>query len=442
MGKRTSLAERIEIGERSEQGEKDPEIARAMGLSVAVVRKWRRRWQREGRLGLASPMGRPASGPLGAYPEALKERVRQMRCENPGWGAETIRQELATTTEFSQIPSRPQVALYLKAAGLTRKYERHSELPQPPQINGPQRAHEEWQMDAQGVMDVSGAGKVSLINICDVFTTLKIDSYPCMHKRKPSTLDYQLVLRRAFARFGMPERLALDHDSVFYDNTSASPYPTPLHLWFIALGIDVAFGRKGRPTDQAMVERSHQTMTNQALMSHGLLDQAAIQTKLDERLDFLAHRYPSRSLAGQPPLVAFPDASHSGRAYRPEWERSLLDLQPVYDYLAQGRWFRQVSQQGQFSLGGFPYGVGVACANQSLEISFDNHNRQFLCRPEQAHPVIRLAPQGLTKQRLMGELGPILALPYYQPTLPFSLEQWRQLETLSVLTGTTFPDFG
>ena len=51
-GRTTTLEERIEIGERWEAGETDPEIAEAMGRSVWVVRKWRRRYEREGRSGL------------------------------------------------------------------------------------------------------------------------------------------------------------------------------------------------------------------------------------------------------------------------------------------------------------------------------------------------------------------------------------------------------
>ena len=432
MKKTTSLAQRIEIVERSEAGQKDKEIAEVMGVSERTVQKWRRKWQREGRCGLKSQMGRPSSGALGESPETLKDALRQMREVNPGWGPETLRIELSLMKEFELIPCRSSIAAFLAEEGVTRKYERHSELPQP-DADGPHQPHEEWEMDAQGVMDVPPAGKVSLINICDVFTTLKIESYACMHKRKPSTLDYQLVLRRAFTRFGTPQRFALDHDSVYYDNTSASPYPTQFHLWAIALGIDVTFGRKGRPTDQATVERAHQTLTQQALTSQGLDDEHAIQNKLQHRLDFLARHYPSRSLDGQPPLVAFPEAVHSGRHYRPERELELLEFQRVYTYLAQGRWFRQVSQQGQFSLGHFRYGIGIAFANQSIEITFDPDSCEFVCLSDDALQSIRLTPKGLTKQHLSGDLGPILAGSFYQPALPFSLNEWRQLETLSLL---------
>ena len=54
---------------------------------------------------------------------------------------------------------------------------------------------------------------------------------------------------------------------------------------------------------------------------------------------------------------------------------------------------------------------------------------------------LTIAPQGLTKTNLMGELGHLLALPIYQLALPFTHETWRQLEYTHVLTGTTSRDF-
>ena len=366
-GRRTTLEERIEINDRSDAGQTDPEIAPEMGFSVWTVRKWRRKGQREGRSGLVSQMGRPAIGVLGSYPIEMREAIREMRQAHPGWGPVTIRTELENDQRFAgmKLPSRSRIAAFLKQEELTRPYERHSELPQP-QDDAPQRSHEEWEMDAKGVMQISFLGSVSLINLGDPFSRLKVDSFPCLETSKPSTLDYQLVLRRAFLQYGLPERISLDRDSVFYDNSCASPYPTTLHLWLLALGVDVRFGRPGRPTDHGFIEQTHQTITKQAIVGQTFADGPALQKMLDERLDFLNLRFPCHPLDGQPPLVAHPEARHSERPYRPEWEAEMLDLQQVYNYLAKGRWFRQVSAQGQFSLGAQRYGLGQDFANQKL----------------------------------------------------------------------------
>ena len=437
-GQKTSLEERIGIAERWESGQTDRQIAAAIGRPLATVRKWRRRYQRQGRSGLASRMGRPSSGALGHFPLEMREAVRQRRERHPGWGPLTIRTELEDDQRSvdTRLPSRSRLAAFLKQEGFTRKYERHSELAQPQAVE-PERAHEEWEVDAKGVMEVPDLGSVSIININDLFSRLKVDSFPCLNTSHANTRDYQLVLRRAFSNRGLPRRVSLDHDSVFCDNTSASPYPTTFHLWLIALGVDVCFIKHKPPAAHSVIERAHQTINQQAVVGQVFADGSALQQSLDERLDFLNTRFPSRSLDGQPPLVAHPEAQHSGQLYRPQWEEDMLDMQRVYDYLARGRWFRRTSAQGQLSLGTHRYNVGKDLANQTLEITFDAQTRELKCLSEDGSREIRLAAQGLTKTDLMGELGPLIALPAYQLALPFSRAAWRQMMLSDTLTDTT-----
>jgi hypothetical protein len=168
----------------------------------------------------------------------------------------------------------------LKQEDFTRKYERHSELPQP-QVAEPERAHEEWKVDAQGVK-VPDLGSVSIINISDLFSRLKVNSFPCLDTSHPNALDYQVILRCAFVRYGLPERVSLDHDSVFYDNASASPYPTTLHLWLIALGVDVRFIEQSPPAEHSVIERAHQTMNQQAVAGQAFADGSALQQSLSD----------------------------------------------------------------------------------------------------------------------------------------------------------------
>lgn len=121
-------------------------------------------------------------------------------------------------------------------------------------------------MDAQGVIDVPSVGRNSIINIADVRSRLKVGSMPCLDTSHPSTWHYQLILRRAFLQYGMPERISLDHDSVFYDNASPSPFPTILHLWLIALDVAVRFIEKPPPAEHNLIERTHQTIYQQAVV--------------------------------------------------------------------------------------------------------------------------------------------------------------------------------
>jgi hypothetical protein len=98
------------------------------------------------------------------------------------------------------------------------------------------------------VTAVAGVGRVCLINGVDVVSRLRVESYPSIGTTNPPTEDYFLALRRAFLTYGLPSCVSFDHGTVFYDNTTPSPFPTRLHLWLLALGVDVRFTRKRCPT--------------------------------------------------------------------------------------------------------------------------------------------------------------------------------------------------
>jgi hypothetical protein len=431
----TTLQQRIEIIERAQAGESDAEIAQATSYSIWTVRKWRRKERDHGRTGLVSERGRPATGALGTATMEIRDAIRTMRQASPGWGPETIRVELSRDARFKghHIPSRARIAAFLKQEGLTRSYQHHSELSQPLPTTAT-LAHEEWELDAQGVVKVDGMGSVCLINISDLVSRVRVGSQVA-HCRKPSTPDYQLACRLAFLRYGLPQRISLDHDTAFYDSTSASPFPSLFHLWLIALGISVRFITHPPPQEHAVIERSHQVIYQQALQGQTYFDADVCQQSVDRRLDFLNQRYPSRSLGGQAPLQANPCARHSGRHYHPDQELELLVVDRVFAYLAQHRWFRLVSAQGQFFVGAHRYGVGRAYAGQTLEITFVPSTACLHCLPEHGDPLPPIPIRGLSPHELSGGWPPWHQLPSYQHRLPLDAQTWRQITLQQATTG-------
>jgi transposase InsO family protein len=368
----------------------------------------------------------------------LREAILTMRRSHPGWGPDTILTELRLDPCWNDhlLPSRSRIAALLKHANLTRRYDRHSDLPEPkPLPDG--TPHDQWELDAQGVMQVEGVGRVALITIVDVVSRLKVESYPCLDTTNPPLEAYQLLLRRAFLTTGLPRQLSFDHGAVFYDNTSRSPFPTRLHLWLLALGVQVSFTRKRCPTDHAKIERTHQTMTLQALLGQAWPSQTALWAGLDARRARLNQHIPSRVLGGRAPLEAYPQAAHSGRSYRPEWEADMLDLQRVAQYLSTCRWFRRAKPNGVFALGGYLYNVSTKYGGRTIELSFDAERAVFVAHPEGCSETVVISPRGLSKAELMGEMADFAALPAYQLALPFSHEAWRALEYARILTGTT-----
>lgn len=266
-GKTTTLEERVLIGEMAKAGRTSRETGLELGRPLATVREWRQKYAREGRDGLLSLMGRPAAGVLATAPAGMKDAILEMREKHPGWGAQTLRLEIIKDVRFTglSVPSRSRIAAYLKERQKVRKRERHRGLPEakPRPI---QRPRQEWEMDAQGVATVSGLGKVSFINLLDVYSHVSIDSHACLKASHPKAEEYQRVWRRAFIRYGLPEQISLDHDSAFVDNKSASPFPSDIHLWLMALGVQVRFIHKRPPLEHARMERHHQTIAGQAIV--------------------------------------------------------------------------------------------------------------------------------------------------------------------------------
>ena len=104
-------------------------------------------------------------------------------------------------------------------------------------------------------LEVVDVGIISLVNLNDRFTNLPLLSYPLQVDthwavRFGDTADPQTVLRLALTDWGLPQQIQVDRDSVLFDNKSKPAYPTLIHLWLIALGVSMTFGRPSRFTDQ------------------------------------------------------------------------------------------------------------------------------------------------------------------------------------------------
>jgi len=429
MSRQTNLEERLQIVTLSEGGLTDRSIADQTGWSVSVVRKWRRRHKKEGRADLARSMGRPKQGALSSYPKTTRERIHHLRQQHPGWGPKTIYEELRRAGKDTGIPAPGSIGRYLKEQGLSRHYQDHSELPntQKPIVTHP---HQLWMMDASGPRTVPEVGLIALINISDYVSRLRAMSYPVLSGQKrvrhnPDTADYQTALRLAFTDYGLPECIQVDRATVFYDSRAKSPFPTRLHLWLIALGIELCFSRPRTPTDQAVVERSHQLWAQQCLQGQRFTSWSALFQTLRERRSFLNQYLPCASLENQPSLVAFPHAAHSGQPYRPEYEHELLDLSRIWQYLAKGRWFRLLSEVGTFSISGQQYYLDHSLARQQIELTFDPELRAFACHNGAGQLLAHFPIKGISPDTLMGDLP--INLPAFQLHLPFD---WNSFQVL------------
>ena len=100
-----------------------------------------------------------------------------------------------------------------------------------------------------------------------------------------------------------------------------------------------------------------------------------------------------------------------------------MDLNRVYDYLAQGRWFRRVSAHGTISLGGAIYYVGAIWKTQQIEITLDPSDHYLICHDAAGDLLKRLPVKNVSPETLIGIHPAFLDLPAFQLCLTVNSEQ-------------------
>lgn len=366
---------------------------------------------------MLSQLGRPPIGALGSYPALLRSRIKAFRAKNAGWGPISILVELAEQFGYlpSELPGPSSIHDYLKQEGFIKKKEIKSPLPTPPCPTA-KYCHQKWEMDAKGTREVKGIDNQSLINIKDVFSKLYCMSFPVAVKTRstqPAMIHYKWALRLAFSEVGIPKTIQVDKDSVFLNNNMKSPFPKKLHLWLIALGVELCFIDKPPPAQNSIVERSHQTLFNQAIKEKTYLNWQGFFSFLQQRRKRLNEKYPSRSLGRKAPLQCYPQAKHSGRIYSVEKEAQLLDLKRVHTFLAKCKWYRLIGKSTKsVHIGGSVYYVKQVPENRNATITFCNRSKQLLFHDVNEHLLAKHPIRGISIENLLGATAKELIATY------------------------------
>jgi hypothetical protein len=156
------------------------------------------------------------------------------------------------------------------------------------------------------------------------------------------------------------------------------------------------------------------------------LDLAHLQQALDREREVYNHRFPCQAsdCAGRPPLTAHPELLQPRRAYQPEWELALFDIQRVYHYLATFTFKRKVSDSAQVSLGRHIYSLGKKLVREhnldTVLARFNPDDNQWVFLTEAEVELVRRRPKGLDIQTLTGLEPQAVTCPQpIQLTLPF-----------------------
>ena len=269
MARTTPHAQRLEVVERHLAGESLTTIASALQLNPYTVRNFWRHYQRQGWPALLPlPPGPPHRGPLASAHPRIKYVLLRLKRQHRGWGVDKLRLELTRRPSLHGlvVPQRTALATYLAQFGarLRRPRRRLTQRPNPSRPQPPTEPHQCWQMDFKGDEPVAGCTlRIAPFLVCDSASGAPLGGH--IHairgrgtRAGVSMRDVQADLRALFCRWGLPDALRMDRDSVLVGSCRLE-WPGTLLLWLIGLGVQPIINRAYRPTDNAIVERNHQT---------------------------------------------------------------------------------------------------------------------------------------------------------------------------------------
>ena len=408
MGQKTlSQGERDQIYIRKQSGETLKRIATELGLSYACVRKWWRRGRDQGTTGLVEQKrGRKRQGNLSQFAEQVRQRSIEMKRTHKRWGANRVLVELRNDPALSGLPLPSRSRLYpffhQHCPDCLSVWTKHKEVPAPPQAWA---VHEVWQVDHQEGHRLADGSIATVCSVRDPFGAAMIASQAFSVKteqrwRKLTWEEVRQVLRTGFTEWGtLPDSVLTDNEMGLGGNPN-DPFPSSLSLYLAGLGIKHNFIRSHRPTDQPQIERNHRSLDGFTDDECSRRDLASFQQALDQARQVYNTQFPARAsdCQGSPPLQAYPTLLTPRRPYQPEQEARLYNLQWVFDFLATFSFERKVNRNGQVTLKGHHYTVGLEHKEKTIQVRLDALTQEWL--------FLEVDPQGheqeLNRRKLIG----------------------------------------
>jgi transposase len=384
--KKLTQAEREQIYLLKRTGQTIPEIAQALGVSPACVRKWWRRGRDLGMIGLLErKRGRPTQGVLSQFSPEVQQACLELKREHKRWGASRVLIELQNDPLLTGMafPSRSRLYAFFHQAcpDCLSLWTKHKEVPASPAATG---VHEVWQVDHQEGHRLLDGSIATVCNIRDPYGAAMIASQAFSVKterrwRKLTWQEVRQVLRAGFAEWQtLPDSVLTDNEMGLGGNPN-DPFPSWLSLYLAGLGIKHNFIRSHRPTDQPQVERCHRTLDGFTDDPGSRQDLINFQQSLDQERTMYNDRFPSRAsdCGGYPPIQAHPELLRPRRPYQVEQEAILFDMQRVFSYLAGFTFVRKVNRNGQVTLKGHHYTVGLAHKEKQILVRLDEQTQEW-----------------------------------------------------------------
>lgn len=320
----------------------DYQISRKTGY------KWIERFEVGGPRGLYDQSRRPHRSPHATDP-ALIEAVVAVRRRHPRWGAPKLLTVAARRDREAAWPSRSTVCDHLKAKGLVAPRP-----PRRPQMRGAApvapitRINETWTTDFKGQFRTGDHVYCYPLTLRDGFSRFVLR---CDALSGPTYAATRRRFERAFAEYGLPERIRSDNGGPFAGTGLGRL--SRLSVWWIRLGIVPERIALGRPDQNGSHEQFHAVLKAETARPPAR-NAAAQQRRFGRFCLEYNHERPHAALANEVPASC----------YRPSL-RALPRHLPALDYPGHFD-IRRVSTIGQVSWRGAAVFLSEALAGEQV----------------------------------------------------------------------------
>ena len=308
------------------------ELADQYGISRKTGYKWLERYETEGMLGLLDQSRRPHASPHATDPTVMDALVR-LRRRHPRWGAKKL---LVVAARHAQKPiawpAASTVSAHLKARGLiTARRRRRPPVVVPSTRGVITRANEIWTADFKGEFLTGDRRYCYPLTVRDGWSrfVLRCDALTA-HTLAVTRPRFE----RAFAEYGLPERLRSDNGPPF--GGPGLGRLSSLAVWWIRLGIVPERIAPGHPEQNGSHEQFHAVLKAETARPPAATA-AAQQRRFTRFCAEYNHERPHEALAQQVPTIH----------YQPS-PRSLPRRLPPLEYPGHAE-IRRVDQNGYVS---------------------------------------------------------------------------------------------
>jgi transposase InsO family protein len=329
-------------------------LCEEFGISRPTGRLWLSRYRQHGIEGIAERSRRPLSSPRRTSAE-LEERVVELRCRYPDWGARKLQVLLA---QDGVVLTRSSLHRILLRRDLIRAADRHElAVGRFERL----RPNELWQMDFKSPKGWNApVGPLSVID--------DHSRYVVVLQATGSTRG-ELVreqLQGSFSAHGVPEGMLMDHGIPWW-SASAPSGATELTVWLMKQGIGLHWSGIRHPQTQGKVERFHGEM-ERALQRRGWQGKPQQQWLDEFRWEHNQVR-PHEALEMRTPASVW---QPSPRAYDPR--------PPRWEYPA-GAHVRRLDADGKMNAFGRGWNIGQALRREWVQlVRLEDRVQVYYCR--------------------------------------------------------------